>query len=731
MKKFLIIAFAFASVFLQSASAAPAYPGRQTVKQPDGSYVTFQLHGDESFNYMTTPDGYLLARKSKDVICYATFQNGMPVASNVAAADNRHATEAAQLRGFEKASAIPGLRAACRARLVRRIGSTIPLDTFRGLVILVNYSDLKFSMDNPMDFYYKMLNDEGYTGFEDPQGVWRQCTGSLHDYFKDNSLGMFAPDFDVVGPVEVNLEHTFVNQTQNANALMKAALDAADGMVDFSKYDSDNDGVIDMVYFIFPGYGSNSTGGKELWPHASDELTDLSYDGKKMGHYACSTEMFGTPANGVVEGIGTICHEFSHLLGLPDEYDTSTGGLTHDVSVPGYWSVMSMGCYVDNCLRPVGYSLMERQLAGFSKPEVLNAGSAVYSLSDLQSTGNGYMLPSYKEGEYFLLENRQPVKWDANLPGHGLLVYRVDRSDLTLWDNNQVNNEAGREHYLLLRAQPQLDNSYSGAGYKDTGYDAFPGEGRVTSLSDVTSPSLRSLYGYNNTTEISDITEDNGVVSFRFNKKKQTVLAEIWDEDDYDEAQADVVRGSVASWLLAGGAKKEAVASDGGNKTVISMVKRSSLTAQSNLSGSVNMISLDIANPTKGAAIFQVKYSLDNGATWNLCANSAGEKNATVAAGSSAELVYYFSDVENADNLRVMIIEFSGVANASCHVGDIRFYLTGEATDNVESCTFADASLQKHGMYDLQGRKVNGATFHSYGDGVYIINGKKILIEQK
>ena len=725
MKRLLVLLAS--SLWLTATRAVPAYPLPQTVRQPDGQLITYVMHGDELFHYMTTVDGYLLARDERGFIRYADFVDGRSVPLSVEATDQRGQGELRLLRQMPKREEL--LRQ--RRPSPRRISSTIPLDSFRGLVILVNYTDSTFSMANPNEFYTKMLNDDGYAGFTDPQGIWRTCTGSLHEYFKDNSLGMFAPNFDVVGPVSVNYDYTFVNQTQNANTLMKAALDAADPQVDFSQYDSNNDGVIDMVYFIFPGFGSNSTGGKELWPHASDELADLVYDGKHMGHYACSTEIFGVPGNGVVEGIGTICHEFSHLLGLPDEYDTSTGGMTHEVQVPGYWSLMSMGCYVDNCLRPVGYSLLERMMAGFVKPDTLTVSDTSYTLGDLATTGRGFLLPSYKEGEFFLFENRQPVKWDANLPGKGMLAYRVDQSDMTVWDNNQVNTRAGSEHYLLLRALPQLEGTSKGSGYKDTGYDPFPGEGGVTLLSDVTSPSLRSLYGYNNLAAISDITEDEtGTVSFRFGQKRQETMDEVWDEAALSSDQSSLVEGTVANWLLAGDAKLEKVSTDEGERNCITMVKRSSLTS-TDIPGDINMLRLTVGNPSNASAIFQLRYSVDGGDSWTLAPRSDGSTNATIGAAGSEELVYYFNGIADHNNLRVRITEFSGVTNVRCHVGDIHFFATVDGpADAIRQPEQQAAGCPK--VYDLQGRLV--ATGHSLSEalrtlprGVYISNSKKII----
>ena len=344
-------------------------------------------------------------------------------------------------------------------------------------------------------------------------------------------------------------------------------------------------------------------------------------------------------------------------------------------------------------------------------------------------------MPSYKEGEYFLFENRQPVKWDANLPGHGLLVYRVDQSDLTLWDNNQINNEVGKEHYLLLRAQPQLNGDYRGAGYKDTNYDPFPGNGDITSISDATTPSLRSLYGYNNVATVSDITEHDGVIDFSFQQSSLTTAEEIWDNDNMDATLENVVRGALASWTLGGDAKMEATPTDNGEHQVITMIKRSPLTAASNIGGTVNMIEFSIDNPTQSTAIFQLKYSLDEGATWTTAPLSDGSDKVSVAAGTTADCMFYFNEIPNQDNLRIRITEFSGVSNARCHVGNLTFFTTQNETDGINSPTGKEsihASIVK--VFDLQGRLVKtassqGNALNGLANGLYLINGQKYLVK--
>lgn len=105
-----------------------------------------------------------------------------------------------------------------------------------------------------------MINADNYKGNNrtniSSYGI--RCTGSIRDYYRDNSDGMFVPTFDVVGPVKVDRSQYYINSMRNATQLMVDACTAADSLVNFSDYDVDGDGMVDMIYFIFSGLGSTS-----------------------------------------------------------------------------------------------------------------------------------------------------------------------------------------------------------------------------------------------------------------------------------------------------------------------------------------------------------------------------------------------------------------------------------------------------------------------------------------
>ncbi len=386
-------------------------------------------------------------------------------------------------------------------------------NNFRGLVILVQFNDLEFTREDYRQIVDDMINKENYTGYDS-----EVYTGSVRDYFSDNSGGKFKPQFDVVGPYTVNYSKYDPNQTDNAQAITFAAVDAADADVDFSQYDGDGDGVVDLVYFIIAGNGSNYTDNDSRlwWPHRYVIKKDgkkVTKDGVQLWDYASSVELYGwvsKPQSIKIDGIGTICHEFSHVLGLPDFYDTDYEGSGGESSHPDTWSVMAGGNYFNKSRTPVGYSLYERYSVGFcDEPTVINERNS-FTLEPLHVNQKGYRIDSPVDNEVFCLENRRndgSFKWDARLKGSGLLVHRVDKTDLSVWDNNTINANPAHNYYEVLWA--------GGSENARTGYTTFPGLGNVTELYNMTTPAnLQTHDGSKTAWGLSNIREDGDNILF-------------------------------------------------------------------------------------------------------------------------------------------------------------------------------------------------------------------------
>ena len=527
----------FLSVLLTIAPAfaRPAYQGTTRIKQPDGTYVTIRLVGDEYRSFNTTSDGYTLTRNNQGYYVYAQLDaDGRLAPTELVAhdADGRTAADAEYLQRVGKwlTPAMSDSHAQVRRRnqaarsqaLAQRRAQLYDYSKFRGLIILAEFNDCPFRYDDYADIMEKMINQDNYTGESrtNISAAGIKCTGSLRDYFRDNSTDVFQPTFDVVGPVKINRSQYYPRPNgsegaDNYKQLMTDVINAADDQVNYKDYDIDGDGTMDMVYFIFSGIPSYIQGNDErlLWPHQSDLrwYTNLRKDGVTIGRYACSTELFGGDDYAFLEGIGTIAHEFSHVLGLPDFYDTDNVNPEACVN-PGSWSVMAGGADYNYGRTPCNFSLFERYALGFATPQVISEPGE-YSMEAIHVGNSGFRLNTPVKREYFLIENRQMVKWDAQLPGHGMLIFRVDSTNSQAWYNNIVNDNPNHPYYELVRARGV--QSSGGLLFQDSGRDAFPGTGRVTRIDNDTEPaSLLTWAKKRNDYGLRSISEKSGVISF-------------------------------------------------------------------------------------------------------------------------------------------------------------------------------------------------------------------------
>lgn len=499
------------------AQAVPAYSGLMQYRQADGTMVSVYLRGNHRVHYYETPDGVLLAPDSVGNLCYAQLgADGMMVACQFVAHDRNLRTVAEQ--SFVQRQDRVALRAAVRpmgvtdsmnnkAENSMRQPGEITRDfpttgTVRGLVILAEFADQKFSAPDIKDTYDQLLNQPNYTG--------TLSTGSVRDYFEAQSGGLFTPQFDVVGPVQLPHKMKYYGETENIVALMEDACTAADHAgVDFTRYDQNGDETIDFVFVIFAGYGQSQGGDvNTVWPCKLDMYYQSwnTYDNLFLGLTACSCELHGNTGT-EIDGIGTICHEFSHIFGLPDIYDIQYGssvGMFH-------WDVMDVGLYNGDTRTPSGYTAMDKYTVGWLEPIVLSE-AGTYTLSPLSENGEAYFLLSPdNDNEYYTLENRQLSGWDAALPGHGLIISHC-YYDQGCWNRNTINTKnAFFDHVTLVPAdnEASTDNEAS---------DPYPNASlEATALSAVTTPAGFWHSGGNFSSVISNIHEDSsGNIVFDF-----------------------------------------------------------------------------------------------------------------------------------------------------------------------------------------------------------------------
>lgn len=565
MKKFLTSALLLLLI-IETVVAVKARPGISTVNQPGNYILQTRLLGDEFFSFRRTSDGYTLLKNAEGYFEYAVpdANNELKPSGIIARNPNdRTAQELIFLNTIQPGLTFGKLATskAIAKRVVRKPtikavtnrlkAPASSLTPSRFLVVLVGFKDKPFTTTNPNVRFNDHFNAENYT--------IDGATGSVRKYFKDNSMNTFSPQFDVYGPVTLSKDMAYYGGNDaggndlRPDEMVFEACHILDSEVNFANYDANGDGLVDAVYVIYAGY-SEAAGANEntVWPHAWEVSNTSKLDNKLIRTYSCSSELSGTMGN-EVDGIGTACHEFSHVLGLPDLYDTDydENGQSFDVDT---WSVMASGTYNNDGKTPPYYTAVERELLGWGTAIELNTANE-YSLNHIASN-MFYKITSPVENEYFLLENRQLTGWDASLFASGMLVYRIDKTSAfaSRWENNTVNAYANHNLVDILEADGNivmLTNSNHTVWLNSLKGDVFPGSTNKTSMTDDTTPNLRSRSGLPSGKPLTAIAETNGVISFKFKGGTQvfgTLVAQ--------EATHVSSNGFTANWNTATNATK-------------------------------------------------------------------------------------------------------------------------------------------------------------------------------
>jgi hypothetical protein len=298
-----------------------------------------------------------------------------------------------------------------------------------------------------------------------------------------------------------------------------------DPYVNFADYDWEGNGEVDQVFILYAGKGQADGGASDtVWPHEWT-LTEamgetISLDGVVIDTYACGSELNGTNR---INGIGTICHEFSHCMGIMDMYDTND---TYNPNFGmGPWDIMDSGTYLGDGYKPCSYTSYEKMVCGWLDPIVLKSDTAITAMQPLSMGGEAYII--YNDNhpdEYYMLENRQLLGWDASLYGAGLLVLHVDY-DENIWQNNRINTTDfynSHQRCTIFHA----DNADGYMSYNDLTGDPYPYVSRTGTVNNkLTATSVPAAKVYNANTDkslfmrksVTDITQNSdGTIAFNF-----------------------------------------------------------------------------------------------------------------------------------------------------------------------------------------------------------------------
>jgi M6 family metalloprotease-like protein len=312
-----------------------------------------------------------------------------------------------------------------------------PERIYRQAVVLISFSDRDFLMADPAAYYQSLFNERSSN-----EGYGQGCVA---DYFRDQSGGRFNLQFDIYGPIKVSVKAKSSSKDNYGDAAMKEAMDKLKDLTDtdFSVYDWNGDKEVDQMVFVAAGYTGNQKTGY-IWPNTS--YAYMKAPGNlTIGMNSISCELWRDDSRC---GIGTICHEFAHCLGLPDIYPTNST----DFSVVDEWDLMDGGNYTNKGWCPPNFSATEKMLLNWGNPIELTDVTAIDGMKAVSEGGETYILRnSGNDNEFYILENRRQTKWDYGIPGEGLVIFHVDY-DREVWSNNTVNSSSSHYRYSLFHA---------------------------------------------------------------------------------------------------------------------------------------------------------------------------------------------------------------------------------------------------------------------------------------
>lgn len=541
----LAMLYVFGFLFAESLLAFPENPVFFTVDNA-GDSLTIRNVGDEHYRYTETFDGYLVIRGEDGVYRYATEEG---VAGNVKAknADRRRVEEKNYLEGIrrekvqnahfeknpdrlfvpfgekfeKKAPWVPALDTPSADFPVLKLpaASGHVKGTNRFPVLLVAGADAS-NCDSSL--FYAQVNQSGYSR--------NGHIGSVKDYFRDQSNGLFIPSFDIY---LVKVNNTLASYAKREGRLVKEAVDNLLSKYpdfDASKYDADGDGEVDAVAVMYAGTktSANNLGGFAYMLKYNNSTNDYvgmlnAGNGKKFNRYFILQQMNSeTNSETALTPIAQFVHEFSHTMGLKDHYCVYGGDCYKDFKdsvyqAPGVhsWDVMGTGMYNGPVqgATPVGYSAFEKAFMGWISYRTLEEAWKVTVLPPFITTDVAYKIsvPGNND-EWFILENRQKMGWDANLPYHGMLIWHIDY-DSSAWWMDSLNDNPSHQRIDVVEAGDLKVDSYSAGFFHDISReylndDPYPGTQGIKEFSAV------SWTGANLGVNLYQITERGGNICF-------------------------------------------------------------------------------------------------------------------------------------------------------------------------------------------------------------------------
>lgn len=502
-----------------TSDAAPFFEPFQAV-QPGGQPVALRRLGDEYSEILETPDGYTVvysaAAGSYDyAVLNATRAALVTTGVRAGEADPSKLGLDRHLR-VDPASASAGIQTMRKALGERACADGETVGSYRGLVILVDFSDEPAAVSREeVDGF---CNQDGYRGCGN--------VGSVSNYFAFNSGGKVAYASSVTLYYRATHPKSYyddpaVAYPQRAQQLVSEALSAVSA--DHPEYlvgvSTDGDTNIYAITVLYAGSRPGSGGvhgdgwGSGLWPHAG-ALPDAVHlaGGKRATDYALMD--IGTGLT-----LGPFCHEIGHMLcGFPDLYDHtfgSRGGV-------GQFCLMGDGACPTN---PVQFCAYLKVAAGWATNIDLNTSSAIMITAASVPGPQFNQFYRYENParptEYFLIENRQPTLQDSSLPAGGIAIWHIDEKGDQDNPNVVENTTYSNGMVTLVQADGRWDmeQNANAGDVNDLYRRGNTASGYANAFSDVTSPAAHWWDGTRSGLDMSAFTSSGPYMFFMVNSR--------------------------------------------------------------------------------------------------------------------------------------------------------------------------------------------------------------------
>ena len=475
--------------------AISSYPGLINVFQPDGTPIDCFIKGDEWASWHETPDGWSIIKNDNNTWVYAEGVNGIFLLPG-----NKIVNQDPPPQYIKKhLKPDPVYRPIHRSNINLNISRT---DTFRIPVIYFQFPDQ--AVTYPVSDMDNLFNQEGYghPGFPE--------SGSFREFYEEISYNQFSPNATIVGVFTAPNNHDYYgsdgpNYGTRVRQLVRAMVDSAEAAgFDWSPFDNDGDGDVDGVTLVHSGLGAEQGDGSNIWSHRWNMGSNsVTYDGVLINDYSINPEMQGTN----ITAIGVLAHEFGHVLGLPDLYDTD-----YSSSGAGKLALMASGSWGTSGNTPWFPSSMNawsKTEMGWSNVIVINSGQTNVALEQSFTNNTIYLVAHpYDISEYWLIENRRKRGTDHLMPQPGILFWHIDTEKTSGWG---VNTDEPHYGVGLEQADGLFELENDGAS---DGGDPYPGLTDNREFTHCSTPSTVSYYFEPSMVAFTNISNSDSIMSF-------------------------------------------------------------------------------------------------------------------------------------------------------------------------------------------------------------------------